>query len=195
MSFDDIVKKFQPKLNGLQKYFVFHPLTDEEERYQIISNTDPKRFAGLSSKNKIFYISAGKQILAKDWPLLDASLQHGYISVRAPNAADWVGVRAADQYKRTRVTRNRLTKLIAPFADDYDQRVKANESIHKSGMMGTDMINRGIDVNEDLSWLQPMYDTLEDYFKQTKKNQDIRLWKSLIDSVMLDSGHAAAPTE
>ena len=195
MSFDDIVKKFQPKLNGLQKYFVFHPLTDEEERHQIISNTDPKRFAGLSSKNKIFYISAGKQILAKDWPLLDASLQHGYISVRAPNAADWVGVRATDQYKRTRVTRNRLTKLIAPFADDYDQRVKANESIHKSGMMGTDMINRGIDVNEDLSWLQPMYDTLEDYFKQTKKNQDIRLWKSLIDSVMLDSGHAAAPTE
>ena len=195
MSFDDVVKKFQPKLKGLQKYFVFHPLTDEEEKHFVVSNTDPRRFAGLSANNKMFYISTGKQILAKDWPLLDANLQHGYISVRAPNAADWAGGAATDEYKHRRIVKKRLITLLAPFADDFNQRLKAEKSINESGLMGVELMNKGIDIEQDLSWQQPLWDALDGYFKQTKKNQDIKLWKSLVDSAMNDSGHAAAPNE
>jgi hypothetical protein len=195
MSFDDVVKKYQPKLKGLEKYFVFHPLTDEEEKHYIVSNTDPKRFAGLSFANKVFYISAGKQILAKDWPLLDANLQHGYISVRAPNVADWVGGAAFDKNLNARVIKKRLIKLLAPFADDFDQRLEAEKSKKESVLIANDLIEKGIDIEQDLSWQQPFWDVLDKYFKETKKNQDVRLWKSLVDSVLLDSGHAAAPNE
>ena len=189
MSFDKVVATFQPKLKGLQQYFKFHPLTDEEERINIVTNTQPERFAGLSSRNKIFYISAGKPILSKDWSTLDSDLQHGYISVRGPNAVDW-----GPNEDSRKVIKKRLLRLLNVFADTNDK-LKSYAAISESNELARHLVDNEVDLDQDSSWEQPYWDLLDGAFKLTKKNQDVKLWKSLIDNVLKDSGHAANPNQ
>lgn len=85
------ILKIQPKLENLEKLFVYHPLTEDEQMQQAIGQGNADTFKTYTSfKVKRAYISLGpkNKIYKEDYVELDPVLQYIYINVRTPNQED-----------------------------------------------------------------------------------------------------------
>jgi hypothetical protein len=161
-----ISQEWQPKLKGLEKLFVYRPLTEDEQIYQVTRNAGPSDFTNFTSyRVKRAYIDTRKKIYSKDYTELPAELQHTYINVRAPDAAD-------------EDMNSRLRKLLYLFADtDY-------ESINKRMAQAMELAEQNKENWEAVLWEDSI-------MKNSKKSQTYKYWAKLIDDTLNDMGSAA----
>lgn len=167
LSWDEILK-IQPKLKGLEKLFVFRPLTEDEQLYQVTMDAGPNDFTGYTSYNvKRAYIETGKKIKKEDYLNLPAELQHAYINVRAPGAEDLDG-------------NTRLRKLLMIFHDQDQNEI--NQRFARASEAG----EQGASETE---WEQILFD--DPTMKKSKRSQTYKYWTKLIDDTLNNLGAAA----
>ena len=164
------VLKWQPKLKGHESLFKFVPFSESEQLHLVTKNAGPKDFPGFTAFNvKRAYIDSQKKIFAKDFLELPADLQHAYVNVRAPDAAD-------------ANLQTRLRKLLYLFADPEYQKIE-------------DRMNRAAEEGDrgNENWIEVLYD--DDVMKKCKKVQTYKYWCKLIDDTLNEMGAAKAANE
>lgn len=171
LSWNEILK-IQPKLKGLEKLFVYRPLNEDEQLYQVTMDAGPNDFSGFTSYNvKRAYIETGKKIKQEDYLELPAELQHAYVNVRAPGAED------QDETSR-------LRKLLQLFANQVQSEL--NQRFAKAQEAG----EQGASEAE---WEKILFN--DPVMIKSKKSQTYKYWTKLIDDTLNNMGAAARANE